>query len=603
MTFRLPTLVLFLMSAAVLCAGCYRQNLSRLDRRVAELIRQEQAAWLDPSLEHDPAPIPELHVPLDGRPSSASDAEASVAGAREDSGTLGDGRAGGSGDGQVDGLTSAAMDLSAILAYAVRYAPEYRNEKESLFLSAISFLSEQHLWGPRFFSTFSADYSSSPEWGDTDQAVSLVQDLRITQRLPYGGEIAASALVRYVDALRSQSGSATDTQSGDVTVSVTLPLLRGAGEAARDSLVNAERQLLYAVRSFERARRQFLVDIASDFYSLLQQGVNIDNQERQLEVLEGQERRYQALAEAGRVAFFEVQRFQTEVLFSRSNLEDLTESYATAVDRFKLRIGMPVDERLELVPSAVQVPDAALDPANAVQAALANRLDLRNSEDTVEDARRSVRIARNGLLPDMDVSAGLTLPTDSDRQFGGFSLEPEDGSFSAGMTLDLPLDRQREWLDYRSALVRAEQRERGYRVERDQVALDVRSSIRQVERDRFNLEHQRRNVHLAERRLVEVELKARTLGPEQVISATEDLLDAQNRLEEATRNYRQDKLRFLLATGQMRVSADGQWLAPATLELLEPVTPDVVPDEALPAKETPESPETLENARPPLSDE
>lgn len=582
-----------LLVAASLCAGCYRHELRRLDRRVAELIRGEQAAWLESSLDHDPNPVPELNVPMDGGRESkigrgGMDALPAWAAPQTQP----------AGEENSEAQAPVRMDLRAVLAYAVKHAPDYRSDKESLFLEAISFLSEQHLWGPRFFSTFSTDYAASPEWGDTDQALTLMQNLRVTQRLPYGGEVAATALVNYVDQLRSQSGQTQDGQAGELSVSATVPLLRGAGEAARESLIQAERNLIYAVRRFERARRRLLVDLATDFYSLLQQAVNIENQQRQLEILERQEQRYQALADAGRVAYFEVQRFQTQVLFARSNLEDLMESYAAAVDAFKLRIGMPMSAALEPVPSAVQVPDAVLDPQGAVAAALAHRLDLRNSADGVEDAYRDVRIARNNLLPDLSVNADLTLPTDSDRRHGGFALEPEDGRFAAGMTLDLPLDRQREWLAYRSALVRAEQRERGYRVERDQVVLEVRSAIRQLRRDVVNLEHQQRNVHLAQRRLMEVELKARTVGPEELISATEDLLDAQNRLEEATRNYRQDKLQFLLATGQMRVSAEGQWRAPASLETL--IANGQEPQEQVPDQTPPATPPAADDSGVPV---
>jgi hypothetical protein len=224
-----------------------------------------------------------------------------------------------------------------------------------------------------------------------------------------------------------------------------------------------------------------------------------------------------------------------------------------------------------------------LDPTRGVEIALHERLDLRNTGDGVEDSRRSVRLARNQMLPDLDLRADLRLPTDSARQYGGFDLDPGQGSVGAGLTFDLPLDRRQEWLAYRSSLVRLEQTQRNYQLERDRVALEVRSTIRQVRRDRFNLDLQQRNVALAQRRMVEVDLKARTLGPEQVISATEDLLDAENRLVEARRSYRQNTLQFLLATGQMRISAEGQWMPPARFEHLredaalpgEPVPPGV----------------------------
>lgn len=601
---------LALLGLICLATGCYSHRLGQLDRRVAELIRREQADWLDPSIEHDPAPAPPLPARIDGRSEAVSPIPPTGDGMRADvePTTTGAVRRAGYADADADttsadaagpgaAATAVGMDLRQVLAYAVAHAPEYRTEKESLFLEAIAFLSEQHLWGPRFFSTFSADYATVPEGGDHDQALTLTQDLRVTQRLPYGGEVSARALVNYVNQLRSADGAATDTQAAEASVSLTLPLLRGAGEAARESLVQAERSLIYAVRRFERYRRSFLVDIAGDFYSLLQQGVNIENQRRQLRSLEDEERRRNALAEAGRVAFFEVQRFQSEVLFARSNLEDQTEQYAASLDSLKIRIGMPVDADLTLVTSMVEVPEALLDPGEAVPIAQRDRLDLRNTADQVEDSRRSVRISRNRMLPDLDLRADMRVPTQSGRQFGGFDLDPGQGSVGAGLTLDLPLDRRQEWLAYRGALVRLEQSQRNYQLERDRVAIEVRSAIRQVRRDRYNVELQQRNVTLAERRMVEVQLKARTLGPEEVISANQDLLDAQNRLVEATRNYRQNQLQFLLATGQMRVTAAGQWLAPAHFQQPPAVQEDGrVPAEDVVADGPAQEPITVEQA-------
>lgn len=577
---------LLLCGVTCLAVGCSSQHLGRLDRRVAELIRQEQAAWLDSSLEHDPAPAPPLPARIDGRSEGASPIPPTNDGPQPvvmpagnpvvstDTAYVETSTSTATAAAVGDAGANIALDLAGVLAYAVARSPEYRTEKESLFLEAIGFLSEHHLWGPRFFSTFSADYATVPESGDHDQVLRLTQDLRVTQRLPYGGEITARALVNYIDQLRSAGGSATDAQSAEVGVSLTLPLLRGAGEAARESLVQAERSLIYAVRRFERYRRTFLVDIAGEFYNLLEQEVGIENQRQQLQSLENEERRRNALAEAGRVAFFEVQRFQSEVLFARSNLEDQIEQYAASLDSLKIRLGMPVDTDLTLISSMVDVPEALLDPAEAVQTALRDRLDLRNTADQVEDTRRSVRIARNSLLPDLNLRADATVPTDGSRRFGGFDLDPGQGSIGAGLTFDLPLDRRQEWLAYRSALVRLEQSQRSHQVERDRVALEVRSAIRQVKRDRYNVELQQRNVALAERRMVEVQLKARTLGPEEVISANQDLLDAQNRLVAARRNYRQNQLQFLLATGQMRVNADGQWLAPAGSERRPPAEND-----------------------------
>jgi len=61
-----------------------------------------------------------------------------------------------------------------------------------------------------------------------------------------------------------------------------------------------------------------------------------------------------------------------------------------------------------------------------------------------------------------------------------------------------------------------------------------------------------------------------------VIEAQEDLADAQDARDSAARDLRLSVLNFLLNTGQMRVTANGQWLPPARLTALPDDEPDAI---------------------------
>lgn len=465
------------------------------------------------------------------------------------------------------GEDAIALDLEHLLGYAIANAPEYRGEKESLFLSALSLIIERHLWGPRFFNTVSAAVEGTPEGGDHDQVASILNDFSVTRRLPYGGSVSVSALVDYVDFLRRASTTTTDdeTQSATLQLGIDLPLLRGAGIAAREDLIQAERNLVYAVRDFERFRRAFLVDLSRTYFDLLRQQGRIVNLERQLEGLERLAERFNELAEKGFEPAFEAERAQQQVLFGRSNLLNARESYVSSLDALKLRIGLPVERPLVIESARLAVPEPVLDPRQAVLAALDLRLDLQTSADRVDDARRSVRVARNDTLPDLDLDASVSLNTDRSARRGGADFQLEDSSYDAGLRFDVPLDRRIEKTRVRVALINLERDARDFRVFQDRVALQVRRSIRAIEQARFNLALQQRNVQIAERRLIGVQLRERTLGPRDTIEAQEDLAQARNQRDTALAEVQTSILNFLLDTGQMRVAADGQWLAPARL--------------------------------------
>ncbi len=476
------------------------------------------------------------------------------------------------GEADPSGQPAIELDLEAALLYAIRDAREYRSQKEDLYLAALDLLAEKHLWGPRFFNTFSARVSGTPEAGDHDQVVSLVNDFSVTQRLPNGGEVAVSAVINFVEQLRADPPltGASGTQDGSITVSAAIPLLRGAGPVAREPLIQAYRDLTYAARDFERFRRQFLVEISTDYYSLLQQQARIKNVETQLNSFIWLSARTKALADAGRVPIFEVQRAQQSELFARNDLINEREDYRNALDLFKLRLGIPLTRDITIKPTELEVPPPALVANKAVQTAWRHRLDVQTSSDRVDDSRRGVVNARNLLLPGLDLDASVAVGTDPDKDRAGLDLDAGAGSYTAGITFDAPLDRKVERLAYRRSLITLERSIRSHGMLRDQVALAVRSAIRSIRRAGFTLTLQNRNVETARTRLQGVELQLANLGPRDFVEAQDDLLEALNRRDSALRDLRVAVLNYLLESGQMRVSTRGQWLPPAKLVVPQP---------------------------------
>ncbi|MFI4859885.1 MAG: TolC family protein [Phycisphaerales bacterium JB063] len=461
------------------------------------------------------------------------------------------------------------LDLSGLLAMAIRSAPEYRSQKEDLFLSTLALIIERHEWGPRFFNTLSANLSGTPESGDFDTALDLVNNFRVTQRLPYGGTASVQALVNYTTLLQQASTNTgpDETQSAAINASIDLPLLRGSGMVARESMIQAERDLVYAARDFERFRREFFVDIANTYFDLLRQQNGILNQQLQLEGLKALSQRLTAEVDRGRTPQFEADDAEAQVLFGESNLIRAQDNYQTALDRLKIQIGIPTTVPLVIVRAQIEIPTPALDEQQAVPTALSNRLDLQTTRDRVDDSRRSARVSRNQLMGDLDLSADLTLNTDRDDDIDGLDFELEDSSYALGLSYDAPIDRRIELAQYRRSLVLLERAQRNYRVTRDQVALDVRDAIREIDRSRLTLQLQERNIEFAERRLegIRIRVQREPIEPRRLIEAEEDLLDARNRRDEALADLQASVLQYLLVTGQMRVGPDGGWLAPGEL--------------------------------------
>jgi outer membrane protein TolC len=387
--------------------------------------------------------------------------------------------------------------------------------------------------------------------------LNVVNSVGVTQRLPFGGQLAATYLFGLTDQLR---GAATDSyvQTSQLILSGTIPLLRGAGDIARENLIQTERDLVYAARAFEDFRRSFLVDISQEYFNLVQTQQEIANETEALELVRRTEQRTAALVAAGRLAEFEKNIASNEVLSRTATLASLRERYILALDRFKVRLGLGLDQAVKLLPEEFSIPDPQVTPEEAGVLALQYRLDLQTQRDQVEDSRRAVRNARNGLLPDLSLNGSVTMGNNDSRTFGDATLiNPQSNVATAGATLTIPLDRTVETYNLRIATIGAQAAERSFGQARDNVVVDARSAVRNIELARFSLQIQERSVQIAERRAEEQELKRDEVTAQQIVETAQALSRARNARDRARTDLQFAILDYLLRTGQLRVSRDG----------------------------------------------
>jgi outer membrane protein TolC len=449
-----------------------------------------------------------------------------------------------------------ALDIARALALAQEHSREYRSAEEEYILASLRLLIERHLWGPRFFDEMSATAVGSADGGSFDSALQLVNELAVTQRLPYGGEVSARLLARATEDLR-ELVAGENVQTAELVLNANLPLLRGAGLAARDSRIQAERDLIYAAREFETFRREFLVDVATEFLGLVVQQRSIANAETRLLRLQEFLDREEELLNAGRSTRFEAAQVAQDVLFAEDDLRSARESYRFAVDRFKVRLGLPVDEEIVIVPSSLGLPTPAADDSEAVRMALAYRLDLQTERDQVSDALRQIDIAKNELLPDLNLAGSFSIPTDEGPDRAGLKLDGEESSFAAGVTFGLPLDREVERLNLRQAQISAERAQRDYTEFRDNIVVEVRDAVREIGRALFSLELQEENIGIARLRLESIEAAPDRATARDRSEAADALTEALDERDAAIRDLEVAILNYLLNTGTLRVRADG----------------------------------------------
>lgn len=449
--------------------------------------------------------------------------------------------------------TLRRLDLFGALHYAVQHSRRYQSQMEELYLSALDVSLERHLFEPRPFINTSLIYDGGQADVNYRSALTAATSAGVRQKLPYGGEIVASTLVQFVNALNDTTESG---ESASVALRATIPLLRGAGMVNLEPLINSERQLIYDVRAFEDFRRQFLVETSSLYFRLLTSQQSLNNRRQNYNNLSLLTERTRALFAAGRISFLEVQRSQQALLVAENSLITAQATYQTQLDSFKVVLGMPVSEELEITAVVLDVQVPEISAATTVELAHRYRLDLQTARDQIEDARRGVSNARNDLLPDLNLTAQGQIG--NREEFSAANINSRTSTYSGGISLDLPIDRLAERNTYRRSLIGLQRQQRTYEQLRDTIAINARDSLRTIRSAQVSLEIQRMSIDLAQRRLdfSNELLRQGKVTSRDVVEAQTSLLDAQDAYDRARAQLQISLLEYLRQTGTLRVDAE-----------------------------------------------
>jgi outer membrane protein TolC len=200
-----------------------------------------------------------------------------------------------------------------------------------------------------------------------------------------------------------------------------------------------------------------------------------------------------------------------------------------------------------------------VDVTTAVMQALRFRLDLQNVFNQLGDTKRGVANAINDLLPETTLTLSATTASE-DRKPAKFTAEDID--YAAGLTISIPLDRETERIAVRQQQIVLEKAKRSYRETRDTVAVEVRSSLRNIEVFQFTLDLQERNVEIAQLGLDSINADPDRVSVLDQTRAISDLQSAKDARDSARRDLELAIVDYLLQAGQLRVSSDGTLVLP-----------------------------------------
>jgi len=476
-----------------------------------------------------------------------------------------------------DTSTTIVLSLIDAIETGVENSRDYQSQKEKLYSQGLSLTSARHQFAPIFSSTLSGELKREGNidslTGNRSNIDTLTGDISfgIKKMLATGADLSLAIttnLFRYV-------GVPDPAKSGKsvITGSLVQPILKGFGpKVALENLTQSERDMIYAIRNYVRFRRSFSVDIAKSYYDILRQKDQLNNAWNNYQNLRRARERSELMSQAGRLADFELDQTKQDEFRAYDRWVRAKQSYENMLDRFKITLGIPTDILMELDPNEMKkfsqkgIVSSTIGLDEATSAALANRLDLKNTQEKFEDAKRKVSVAKNALLPKLDFIFNYNNST----QFPNKPLKFGDelDSYSGGADLELPLDKKADRNAYRQSLINLNVSRRSLSEAVDRTKLDVRNALRFLDQAEKTYQIQKNSLTLAERRVESTSLlqQAGRASTRDILDAQESLLVAQNAVTSALVDHFNARLDLSLAMETLKIDDNGLWMEESKIE-------------------------------------
>lgn len=232
------------------------------------------------------------------------------------------------------------------------HSREYQQALEDLYNTALTLTLDRFEFALHWFGTNRTTFSQFGAGATEANTLTTATDVGFSRNLAAGGQLLVDFANSFVF---SFSGVNQTTATSNFAVALIQPLLRNAGRRVRlEGLTQSERNLLYAVRAFARFRKQFYVSLTNGeerrggYLALLFQVQNIRNLESNLKSQEQNLLLHEALYSRGTVSTVQVDQAFQSYQQGKLSLIQARSSLETALDGYKISLGLPPDLPVKL---------------------------------------------------------------------------------------------------------------------------------------------------------------------------------------------------------------------------------------------------------------
>jgi outer membrane protein TolC len=367
---------------------------------------------------------------------------------------------------------------------------------------------------------------------------STYSPLSITQQIPFGGNLAVSLTYQYQknnQLFQNYNPSFTSTLS----FSLTQPLLRNFGWViSRNQIVVAQNSLDVSRSQFKTTLINTIYAVETAYWNLVYANENLKALQQSLQLGRDLLTKTKKEVEVGQKAPIEVLSAETTVARREADILQAEAMVRRGRDQLGALLNLNADpdaKGMIIVPADKPVfKPYSITYEEALAKAMAKRPDLESSKFGIETKKVNFTVAKNQLLPQLDLNLVKTSPGVSGDQilyqdnnpFSGVIIGTIPGTagkafrdafkflynnWTAGVTLTLPFGDMVGRAKYAYAKLDLEQTQARLKNQEQQIALEVSDAVLTLETAAKSVDAYRLARELSEKQL-EAEMKKLNVG-------------------------------------------------------------------------------------------
>ncbi len=362
-----------------------------------------------------------------------------------------------------------------------------------------------------------------------------------------GGTVSRTFETGVAVAVEPSIAKGDDGYDADVGFSITVPLLRGLGrDVVLDEVYTNEFSIAGARRHLHRQRVETVVETVAAIYGLVREEQLIDLFRQQLVELRQHLRMTAGKERIGLARSMDVYRVEIRIKETEDSLNLARERADTMADQLKTVLAVPLEQPLT-VRAPLSYSLITIDQSEAIDVALSRRVELRQGQADIAEARRKAQVAYHNIMPDLQLEAAYT-------RGGGIGYDEflpayDENLLSVRVSSSTDLGRSTEQARWQQSRIAVSRRQLQYAALTENIVREVRRVLNALEKSAERIALRRQQIVQATGKFRLAQVKFRHGEADNF-----DLMEAQGQVQQARADLVSDEINYIINGYRLRAA-------------------------------------------------